>query len=68
MNIFDCKSCTPPEKILDNLYLGNFINAGDKECLQNLGITHILICASYLDPMYPEVNFYISFRISLTNK
>lgn len=55
MNVFDSKNSAPPEKILDNFYLGNFINAGDKESLQNLGVTHILICASYLYPMYPEV-------------
>ena len=47
-----------PDMIKDNLYMGNLINASDKESLKLLGITHILIFASYMDPQFPEDFLY----------
>jgi hypothetical protein len=47
-----------PDMIIDNLYMGNLINASDKESLKVLGITHILIFASYMDPQFPEDFLY----------
>jgi|LauGreDrversion4_2_1035121.scaffolds.fasta_scaffold2444715_1 hypothetical protein len=44
-----------PTKISEKLYIGNLSVASDKEQLKALGITHIMICASLLDPPYPQV-------------
>ena len=44
-----------PTKISEKLYIGNLSVASDKEQLKALGITHIMICASLLDPPYPKV-------------
>ena len=56
MNIFnDNKEDSYPENITDNLYIGNLSNATNKQKLNELGITHILICASYIEPTFPNV-------------
>jgi hypothetical protein len=47
-----------PDMIKERLYVGNLINASDKENLKNLGITHILIFASYIDPQFPADFIY----------
>lgn len=44
-----------PTKISERLFIGNLSVGSDKEQLKTLGITHILICASLLDPPYPKV-------------
>jgi hypothetical protein len=43
-----------PDMIKEKLYMGNMINASDKESLKKLGITHILIFASLIDPQFPS--------------
>lgn len=57
-NYFDNKSTDQPDKILNNLYLGNLMNASDKEALKKIGITHILIFASYIEPFFPTDFIY----------
>jgi hypothetical protein len=44
-----------PTLITDNIYIGNMTNASDKDSLKSLGITHILICGSYLEAYFPSV-------------
>ena len=44
-----------PTQISERLYIGNLPSGSDKDQLKRLEITHILICASLLDPLYPEV-------------
>ncbi len=67
MNIFDTytneidftiKEDTHPDMIRENLYIGNFLNASDKDTLKKLGITHILIFASYMEPLFPDEFIY----------
>lgn len=48
-----------PTMISEKLYIGNLSVAGDREQLKSLGITHILICASLLDPPYPQVLVFL---------
>jgi len=48
-----------PTLICDNIFIGNMTNANDKDSLKKLGITHILICGSYLDAYFPSVIIYI---------
>jgi hypothetical protein len=47
-----------PDLIEENLYVGNMVSASEKETLQKLGITHILIFASYIEPMFPNDFIY----------
>lgn len=42
-----------PDKIDENLYIGNMFNASDKSILKELKITHILIFASDIEPSFP---------------
>ena len=44
-----------PILITENIYIGNMTNASDKESLKKLGVTHILICGSYLEAYFPSV-------------
>lgn len=46
-----------PEMLTEKLFIGNMTHASNKEKLQKLGITNILICASYIEPNFPNV-FY----------
>lgn len=55
-----------PTQISEQLYIGNLPVGSDKEQLKNLGITHIIIAASLLEPLYPEV-ISPSIRISHTS-
>ena len=43
-----------PGEILPYLFLGSIGAAMSKEVLSNLGITHILTCASGIKPMFPD--------------
>ena len=63
MNIFElqkieediiCREENVPDLINDRLYMGNMLNASDKETLKKIGITHILIFASYIEPQFPS--------------
>lgn len=55
MNILGQTDDSIPDLISDNIYIGNLTNATNKEKLKELGITHILICASYIEPSFPYV-------------
>jgi hypothetical protein len=55
MNVFDNKDFPKPDIIIDKLYVGNLMTASDKEGLKTIGITHILISASYIEPLFPNV-------------
>lgn len=55
MNSIPNPSTTRADKLLNNLYIGDIIVANDKLELKGLGITHILICGSYIEPIYPNV-------------
>ena len=57
MNILGQTDDSTPDLISDNIFIGNLTNATNKERLKELGITHILICASYIEPSFPNVNF-----------
>lgn len=55
MNILGDNDESLPELITDKIYIGNLANASNKEKLIDLGITHILICGSYIEPIFPNV-------------
>ena len=44
-------------QILEKLYIGDINVANDMDLLEKLGITHVLICGSFLEPSFPDVNF-----------
>ncbi|EMD49509.1 leucine rich repeat and phosphatase domain containing protein [Entamoeba histolytica KU27] len=50
------------DKIIDNLYLGSYANAHNKNYLQKMGITHILTIGP-LQPMFPELFTYKQINI-----
>jgi protein-tyrosine phosphatase/atypical dual specificity phosphatase len=52
-----------PDMISERLYIGNMLNASDKECLKKIGITHILIFASYIDPQFPTDFIYKQIEV-----
>ncbi len=52
-----------PDLIKERLYMGNMINASDKDTLKKLGITHILIYASYIEPMFPKDFIYKQIQV-----
>lgn len=43
-----------PDLVIDGLYIGNLFSASNKELLKGLGITNILIFASYIEPLFPD--------------
>ena len=52
-----------PDLIKEKLYIGNMINACDKDTLLDLGITHILIFASYIEPQFPQDFIYKKIQV-----
>ena len=44
-----------PDMITNKIYIGNMNHASDLRKLQELGITSILICGSYIEPNFPKV-------------
>ena len=44
-----------PHKIIDNLYLGNFVDSQNKEHLLKLGVKYILIVSNHLTVNFPNV-------------
>lgn len=56
MNILGQTDDSIPDFITENIYIGNITNANNKDKLEELGITHILICASYVEPSFPNVS------------
>ena len=48
-------SKTTPDMIIDKLYLGNMNCSENLEKLLELKISHILVSASYLKAVFPEV-------------
>lgn len=61
-NIFG-KDNKCPDLIEERLYVGNMMNASDKETLKALGITHILIFASYIEPQFPSDFIYKQIEV-----
>lgn len=57
MNILGQTDDSIPDLITESIYIGNLTNATNKAKLKELGITHILICASYIEPSFPNVIF-----------
>ncbi len=57
MNILGQSDDSTPDLITENILIGNLTNATNKKTLKELGITHILICASYIEPSFPNVIF-----------
>lgn len=56
-----------PDRVVENIYIGDLLNAYDINELKSLGITHILICASYMEPLFPNViNNKFIFILSFT--
>jgi hypothetical protein len=47
-----------PDMIKEKLYIGTILNASDIGTLKYLGITHILIFASYIEPFFPKDFIY----------
>ena len=45
-------------EIIEGLYIGTFATSNNKEGLLSNKITHILIVASTLKPVFPEVNCF----------
>jgi hypothetical protein len=41
-------------RVIDNLYIGDFASACNLQELTNLGITHIVTIVSGIDPIYPD--------------
>jgi len=50
-------------QITDIVYLGNSDGALEKELLKSKGITHILICASYIPDYYPNDFKYLQLLL-----
>ena len=53
-------------KVIDNLYIGDFASACNREELQKLGITHVLTVVSGIGPIYPETFKYKNIDIGDT--
>ena len=54
---------TVPDQIIDKLYLGGMSSAEKIDTLYNLKISHILIAASYLQPIFPDKFSYKKISI-----
>jgi hypothetical protein len=52
-----------PIEIIENVYIGSFAAAENKESLINLGITHIIVAASSLKKNFPEEYNYMHLDI-----
>ena len=44
-----------PSKILDRLFLGNMMDAENKEALLKHGVKYVLVAGNYLQTYYPDV-------------
>lgn len=53
------------DKVTENLFIGNFRGARDKELLLEHGITHILICSDDLEKCY--VDEYVYHKIEVVD-
>lgn len=52
------------DEILENkLYLGNAEASNNLELLQQKGITHILVCGSFLKKRFPDKFTYLQIEI-----
>ncbi len=50
---------TTPNKIIDRLYLGNYIDSENLEKLLSLNIKYILVVGNSLDQNYKNVNLIL---------
>ena len=51
------EDCTPCE-IIPNLYIGSIGAAYNRDTLESRDISHVLICASCIEPLFPTVFEY----------
>ncbi len=51
------------DKITDKIYLGNEDGQREKLKLKELGVTHILNCAAYLENFHPESFVYLNLEM-----
>lgn len=54
-NILGDTDLTMPDMLTDKIFIGNMNHASNKKKLEDLGITSILICGSYIEPNFPKV-------------
>ena len=52
-----------PIEIVENIYIGSFAAADNKDALVNIGITHVIVAASSLKMNFPEEYKYIHLDI-----
>lgn len=51
------------DKITDKIYLGNYDGARELDMLKGYGITHVLICGSFLNEHHPGKFIYKTFDL-----
>lgn len=54
------------DKITDKVYLGNYDGQRDKQKLNDIGITSVLICGNYFQRFYPNEYIYYELEIDDT--
>lgn len=64
MSILGDNDNSVPDQVTEKMFIGNLANASNKEKLKEIGITHVLICGSYIEPVFPNV----IYKIFLTEK
>jgi len=52
-----------PMKIMKGLYIGSIGGAKSKESLEEVGITHVVSCASIIPPQFPDYFEYLHFNM-----
>lgn len=62
-NILGDSDESMPEMLTDRIYIGNMSHASNQKKLEDLGITSILICATYIEPNFPKVNYLEFFFV-----
>ena len=61
---FDKHFSTTPNEVTNELFIGSMESSTDKNILQNLGITHIVVAGSYLKKNFPDTFQYYSIEIN----
>ena len=49
------KSDSTPTEVVTNIYIGSIGAAYNRDSLEALGITHVLVCADSIAPIFPSV-------------
>ena len=63
-NIFDDIQTNFPDKLNDNIYLGDEHSAQQLKNLQKLEITHVIVAGNFLQEKYPNVNCNLNLYFS----